>query len=196
MDQKGSRGFYLLNYSSDCAFVPKKKIIMPHTRKNRQTHKHGKASHRRYLHHQEKEKEKEEVIASGVSAVVPALEQQLQQAQQRFLVCDQERRDNEKWAVHYFRRSIFDVGKQRDEKRELQVKVERLENKVEELKCEVERWEQEYDLVNQVVDRKTALGVQYLQEKNEKDREIFRLRGELAEAEKNLGLFTSYNNAN
>ena len=177
---------------------PKKKYnTMPHTRKNRQTHKHGKTSYRRYLHHQEKEKkEKEEVIASGVSAVVPALEQQLQQAQQRFLVCDQEWRDNEKWAVHYFRRSIFDVGKQRDEKRELQVKVERLENKVEELKREVERWEQEYDLVNQVVDRKTALGVQYLQEKNEKDREIFRLRGELAEAEKNLGLFTSYNNAN
>jgi predicted RNase H-like nuclease (RuvC/YqgF family) len=76
----------------------------------------------------------------------------------------------------------------------LQVKVERLESKVEELKCEVERWEQEYDLVNQVVDRKTALGVKYLQEKNEKDREIFRLRGELAEAERNLGLFTSHNN--
>ena len=46
------------------------------------------------------------------------------------------------------------------------------------------------------VDRKTILGMRYLQEKNEKEREIFRLKEVLAEAERNLGLFTNYRNTN
>ena len=111
-------------------------------------------------------------------------------------MCNQERKDNKKWAVHYFRKSLFDVRKQHDEKKELRVKVEELESKVEELQREIGRWEREYDLVEEVVDRKMALGVKYLQEKNEKDKEIFKLKGELAEAKRNLGLFTFHKDNN
>ena len=184
---------------------------MPHTHR---PHRCSKNSFCHYLRHQPKCEE--EVVASGTSAaalpsvVIPpvpssvrSFEQQVQELQQQLQTCDMERQDNEQWMVHYFKKSVFDVLKQVHEKRKLEreidllrVKVVELEGKVEELKQEVNKWEQEYDRVELEVDQKTVLGMQYLQEKNEKDQEIFRLRGVLAEAERNLGLFTSYRNSN
>ena len=105
--------------------------------------------------------------------------------------------------VHYFKEYVFSGRDYHYEKKEmekeideLKSKVGELESKVDKLKHEVEVWEQEYDRVELAVDRKTILGMRYLQEKNEKEREIFRLREVLAEAERNLGLFTNYRNTN
>ena len=105
--------------------------------------------------------------------------------------------------IHYFKEYVFNGTKYQHERKkmeeminELKNKIGELEDKIGELKHEVEVWEREYERVELEVDRKTILGMRHLQEKNEKDWKIFRLKEVLAEAERNLKLFTNYRNFN